>query len=152
MDLLDANERRSQALAQAVEEAGWLDRVGVVHQRAEGAGRSEDLRGAYDVVVSRSFGPPAVTAECAAPFLAVGGSLVVSEPPLGIQDGVESPGPVTPTGHPERWPDTALAAVGMVPVHFHLGTSGFQVLRQFSLCPTRYPRREGVPAKRPLYR
>ena len=46
-----------------------------------------------------SFGPPAVTAECGAPFLAVGGRLVVSEPPAAADRcemagrGRERPGP-----------------------------------------------------------
>jgi hypothetical protein len=33
-----------------------------------------------ELVVARSFGPPAATAECAVRFLQVGGYLVVSEP------------------------------------------------------------------------
>ena len=35
----------------------------------------------FDMVVARSFGPPPVLAECAAPLLKVGGWLLVSEPP-----------------------------------------------------------------------
>ena len=35
----------------------------------------------YDAVVARSFASPAVTAECAAPLLRLGGRLIVSEPP-----------------------------------------------------------------------
>ena len=50
-------------------------------------------------MTARSFGPPAATAECAAPLLAVGGLLVVSEPPDG----------------PDRWPADALAALGLEP-------------------------------------
>ncbi len=38
-------------------------------------------RGVADLVVARSFGPPSVVAECAAPMLRLGGWLVVSEPP-----------------------------------------------------------------------
>lgn len=35
----------------------------------------------YDVVVCRGFGPPALTIECSAGFLADGGRLLISEPP-----------------------------------------------------------------------
>ena len=48
-------------------------RVRVVRARAEVAGRDAALRGRFDVVVARGFGPPAVTAECAAPLLSLGG-------------------------------------------------------------------------------
>lgn len=79
--LLEAGERRCGFLREAVGRLGLDGRVAVVRQRAEEAGRSPTWRGGFDLVVARSFGPPAVTAECAAPFLRVGGRLVVSEPP-----------------------------------------------------------------------
>lgn len=134
--LLDASERRTLFLARA---AGWLElsaRVTVAHARAEEAGRDPGWRSAADLVVARSFGPPAVTAECAAPLLSVGGRLVVSEPPDGE----------------DRWPEDALQGLGLRPVaRLEQAFSRFQVLRQETPCPDRYPRRTGVPAKRPLF-
>ena len=56
-------------------------RVEVVVGRAEVLARSAALRATFDLVVARSFGAPAVTAECAVGFLRPGGSLVVTEPP-----------------------------------------------------------------------
>ena len=84
--LLDANERRGALLVQAIADLGWVGRVQVVVARAEDAARDSGLRGAFDLVTARSFGPPAVTAECGAPFLSVGGRLVVSEPPAEDPD------------------------------------------------------------------
>src|SRR5665647_1662241 len=78
---LDASERRTDFLREEVERWGISERVKVVRGRAEEMGRDPTLRGAFDVVTARSFGSPAVTAECAAPFLRLGGLLVVSEPP-----------------------------------------------------------------------
>ena len=69
----------------------------VVAQPAEVAGRVAELRGAFDLVVARSFGPPATTAECGAPLLRAGGTLAVTEPPGA--DGA-------------RWPVEGLALVG----------------------------------------
>ena len=135
--LLDSNERRSLFLASAIAILGFDGRVVVGHARAEEAGRDPAWRGQADLVVARSFGPPAVTAECAAPLLAVGGRLVVSEPP-------NEPG--------ERWPAAGLAALGMRPVsRFEQAFSRFQILRQEEPCPEIFPRRVGVPAKRPLF-
>lgn len=134
--LLDSSERRTQFLAQATAELGWLGRVRVVRARAEMAGRDPALRGLFETVVSRSFGPPAVVAECAAPLLQVGGRCVVSEPPdVG-----------------ERWPSAGVALIGMaVEGRQEVGGAGYAVLRQRAVCPKRYPRREGVPSKRPLW-
>ena len=84
-----------------------------------------------------------MVAECAAPFLRTGGWLVVSEPPGEPQGG---PG----AGH-ERWPAPVLSQLGLEPTEFISGEFGYQVLRQLDLCPERFPRRDGVPAKNPLF-
>jgi 16S rRNA (guanine527-N7)-methyltransferase len=134
---VDAGERRVEFLVEAVQALGLEGRVEVVEGRAEVLGRAERLRGRFDLVVARGFAPPAVTAECAAGFLTVGGLLVVSEPP---------------GGRPERWPASGLAPLGMEPSDTVTTTgASYAVVRQTSLCPDRFPRRTGIPAKRPLF-
>ena len=136
--LVDANQRRCAFLREAVEELGLGTRVEVVQDRAEDVGRRADVRGQTDVVVARSFGPPAVVAECAAPLLTVGGLLVVSEPPDRTID--------------ERWPARDLDILGLSAATPHRGPGAhLAVLTQVRPCPDRYPRRVGVPAKRPLF-
>ena len=79
--LLDARAKRCKFLTWAVGELDLADRVEVLETRAEAAGRDPAFRHRFDLVVARSFGVPAVVAECAAPLLTEGGQLVVSEPP-----------------------------------------------------------------------
>lgn len=132
--LIEGSTRRARFLVQAVQRCGFSDRVEVVGERAEVAGRDPALRGRHSIVVARSFGPAATAAECGAPLLAVGGLLVVSEPPG--------------EGAPSRWPAHGLRKLG-------LGLEGakgsYAVLVAEDLCPDRYPRRVGVPRKRPLF-
>lgn len=141
--LLDGRTERAALLERHVTDLGWAGRVEVRGLRAEVAGRDQGLRGRFTLVVARGFGPPAVTAECAAPFLVPGGLLVVSEPP---EEGTR------------RWPVEPLRAFGLTPVGGALtldtsaGPARYQVLRQEVACPDRWPRRTGVPAKRPAYR
>lgn len=133
--LLDAGDRRTRFLIHAVAALGLGGRTEVVRARAEEAGRFERLRGGFGLVVARSFGSPSVTAECAAPFLEVGGRLVVSEPPVR-----------------RRWPEVPLAQLGFVPGDGVERSSGkAQILVQDRICPDRFPRRVGVAAKRPLF-
>lgn len=132
--LLDATAKRCRFLEAAVTELGVGDRVRVVEGRAEDVGRTE-LRSTADTVMARSFGPPAVTAECAAPLLRVGGRLIVSEPPVAG----------------DRWPAGPLAELGLRPVPGTPGGPNLQILEQHARCPGAYPRRVGVPAKRPLF-
>ena len=60
---------------------GLPDNGNVIAGRVEETARIPELVEAFDLVTARSFGPPAVTAECGAQFLRVGGVMIVSEPP-----------------------------------------------------------------------
>jgi 16S rRNA (guanine527-N7)-methyltransferase len=143
--LLEANGRRAAFLRRAVERLGLEERVLVLQERAEAAGRDSRHRGAFDEVLARSFGRPAVVAECGAPLLRVGGWLVVSEPP-------SSPDEPTTIGTEEvRWPAESLRQFGLEPAGVFRDRGTYQVLRQAEICPERFPRRVGVPAKRPLF-
>ncbi len=144
IELLDGSERRCRLLEQWLLEDGWSPRVSVLCGRAEDLGRDPSLRGAFDAVVARLFGRPAVTAECAAPFLKVGGWLVASDPPSqSLDTGTD--------GRGSRWPPEGLALLGLEPDVVVAQPFHFTVLRQDRICPARYPRRTGVPAKRPLF-
>ena len=97
--LLESSIRRSSFLAEVVSSLGIDDRVCVVDARAEEAGRRPELRHRFDLVLARSFGPPGVTAECAAPFVRPGGVVLVSEPPDAL---------VT-----QRWPEEGLRVLDL---------------------------------------
>ena len=133
---LDAAERSTEFLEMAVARLSVSQRVQVIRGRAEDLGRSPSLRTCFDVVVARSFGSPAMTAECAAPFLVVGGHLVVSEPP---------------TGGGDRWDRGGLALLGLEVAGHESEGNSYQVLRQDVACPEGFPRKSGRPAKRPLF-
>lgn len=135
--LVDSGGRRTAFLRSAVAALRLADRVSVVEIRAEDLGRQAHRRGCSGVVVARGFGRPAVVAECAAPLLATFGRAVVSEPPGGA---------------PERWSENGLRPLGMVlGPRVQAAGASFQVLEQRVACPERYPRRVGVPTKRPLF-
>jgi 16S rRNA (guanine527-N7)-methyltransferase len=142
LTLLDANQRRTEFLSAAVVTLGLSDRVRVVTARAEEAGRDPELRGAFTGVMARSFGAPAVLAECAAPFLSVGGWLIVSDPPGD---------PLATVPDADRWPEEPLREFGLEVGDPVAAEFRYQVLHQVAPCPERFPRRNGVPSKRPLF-
>lgn len=157
--LLEANERRAQFLERAVTSSRLQERVSVVHQRAEIVGRDPSFRESFDGVVVRSFGTAAVVAECAAPLLRVGGWLIVSEPP-GDDDTVapnaastaaQAEGRLSQREEMGRWPADKLVVLGLEPTESVRTEFGYQILRQTLPCPDRFPRRNGIPSKRPLF-
>jgi len=115
--------------------------VDVVEARAEEAARRPELREAFAGVVARSFGPPAVTAECAVGFLRLGARLVVSEPP----DTGASP------SSSSRWPPDGLAVLGLGPaVRGGEPEASFVTVEKIR-SDDRWPRRVGLSAKRPQW-
>ena len=131
--LVESQRRRAVWLAGAVVALGVSDRVVVREERAELTGRGVS-RGKAAAVTARSFGPPAVTAECAAPLLRPGGTCWVAEPPMPSD---------------ERWPDVGLRELGLVRRPDR--RPGWVGLDLVDACPDRYPRRVGIPTKRPLF-
>jgi len=140
--LIDSNQRRTRWLREATSELGAASRVEVVCERAELVARSPHRHQAQ-LVTARSFGPPAATAECAAPLLALGGCLLVADPPDG-------------TDQPVRWPLEGLSQLGLElgsreVVATAAGPVSFSKIFAVSECTDRYPRRVGAPFKRPLF-
>jgi len=134
--LLDAQERRCAFLRWAVNHLG-ATKCRIVQGRAEILGGTE-LRGSFDVVVARSFGAPAMTAECGGAFLRVGGKLIVSEPPNNRSL--------------ERWPASGLAALGQVAgPRLETGSSRLQVIDQASPFPVVFPRNLNVMRSAPVF-
>lgn len=149
--LLESAGRRAAFLRRSVDRLGLAGRVSVLEGRAEDFGRQEGLRGAFDGALARSFGKPAVVAECAAPLLRVGAWLVVSEPPGGSEEAEAAGAMGAEDRHKERWPAADLAPLGLRPEGPVRADFEYQTLRQVSACPGRFPRRNGVPAKKPLF-
>jgi 16S rRNA (guanine527-N7)-methyltransferase len=137
--LVDASQRRTDFLLRELAGLPRLGAIRVVRGRAEVLARDPLLRERFEAATSRSFGRPGTTAECGSPFLLRGGLMVVSEPPDGLSR--------------ERWPSSGLARLGLE----EAGRArfdrrfGYQLLRKVSTTPDPYPRRTGVPTKRPLF-
>ena len=132
---IDSLEKRMAVVQELLDELGFGFRCVLRVGRAEELARAPDLRATFDLVVARGFAGPGVTAECAAPLLKPGGVLIVSEPPIAN----------------ERWKPEGLKQLGMrelfrldVPYRF------FCALQEVP-CPDRFPRRVGIPSKRPLF-
>jgi 16S rRNA (guanine527-N7)-methyltransferase len=137
--LLDSQHRRCAFLEQAIEQLGLGHRLTVACGRAETLARDPALRQRFDLVVARSFALPPVTAECAVGFLRSGGRLVVTEPPEAESSAV-------------RWPASGLATLGFGPAErVRCGDTAAVRMTRAETVKDRYPRRDGIPAKRPLW-
>ena len=139
--LLESQQKRSLFLAETIRRLG-LENSMVLTGRAEELARKEPYRDGFDCVVARAVAPMTVLVELAVPFVAVGGNLIAlkggaaEEEIAGAAYALEQVG-----GAIER----------AIPYRFS-GENGRCVISIKKVVPTpeRYPRRPGIPAKRPL--
>jgi 16S rRNA (guanine527-N7)-methyltransferase len=136
--LVEAGRRRAAGLvAAATELFGPGDRVTVVEARAETFAHVPGQQEQATLVTARSLGPPALTAEIATGFLALGGWLVVSEPPEPDED---------------RWPTTPLARLGFGPVRLmSAGDAHYIAIPKIAPAPAGVPRETRPLVKRPAW-
>jgi len=135
--LVESNGRRCEALRWALVRLGFEGRIDVVEERAEVVGRDPGRREQFEAVTARGFAAPAPTAEIASGLVAVGGVVVVSDPPEPDHD---------------RWPEVNLRQLGLGPAVEHLAAEAhFAVFSKVEPVSDEFPRRVGRPAKRPLW-
>lgn len=134
--LLDSMVKRMNFLREVLTWPGAPDDVEVITARAESVARDPALEVSFNLVTARSFGPPAVVAECATRFLCLGGALVVSEPPEDDH---------------QRWESNVLETIGFEDQGRVRHGAAYRVLIKVAPTPEELPRDVGVPGKRPLF-
>jgi 16S rRNA (guanine527-N7)-methyltransferase len=140
--LLDASVKRTAFLTASLAELG-LSEVVVSKGRAEMSARREDMRQKFDVVTARAVGPMTVLAEYALPFLKTGGVLIAQRGPKADIEAAESARAIAELGGSTR-------EIIKVKVPFLEAARRLVVIQKERPTPDRYPRRTGVPLKRPL--
>ena len=141
LTLLEAHGKRCEFLRSVVA-ALKLEHVRVVQGRAEELGHDTDLRESFDLVVARAVAPLPVLIEYALPFLRPGGHLAATKGAAAEREVEQA--------------TRALAELGgsLVDLAAYETPSGVAstvvVIAKTGPTPGRYPRRTGIPAKRPL--
>lgn len=142
LTLVEAHGRRARFL-EAVVAALGLDDVRVVPARAEEAGRDPALRGAFDVVVARALAPLPVLVEYALPLLRLGGLLVAPKGSRVAEEVAAAAGAIEALG------GTLESAVAL-PLPPDVPPQQVVLVSRTGPLDERYPRRPGVPSRRPL--
>ena len=120
-----------------------LPDVQLLMERAESLAHEPDNRDAFDVVLARGLAPLRVLAELTLPFCKPGGALVAHKKGDIAQELEDARNAITTLGG---------RLAGVTPVH----VAGLEddrvlvILEKVEPTPSRYPRRPGMPKKRPL--
>ena len=142
LTLLEATSKRTTFLEHIV---GCLKlrKVEVVKGRAEEVARLPEHREQYDLVLSRAVARLAVLVEYMVPFCRVGGMCVA-------QKGAEVQGEVKDADHAIAVLGGQMRGIEMVELPGLRNPRSLLTIEKVSPTPERYPRRPGVPARRPL--
>jgi len=140
--LLESQKKRVDFMKDAVSELG-LDNVTILEGRAESHAHELQWRERFDMVTTRGLAPLPISLELCLPFLALDGYMLSfkgSSPSDEIKEA-----------------DFALNKLGGGSISSKSYTPGNGAPRRHALwipkvglTPDRYPRKEGIPAKRPL--
>ncbi len=137
LTLAESAGKRAAFLRHVIEAIG-LSSVEVRSGRAEDLGREPQLREGFDVVLARAVAKLPVLAELMLPFCRVGGLAVAHK-------GSDVANEVQDAQHAIHETGGTLGEVRPVGL-----TTSLVVIEKVSGTPDRFPRRPGIPAKRPL--
>lgn len=138
LTLLESAAKKTAFLEGVVERLALPD-VAVVTGRAESAAHEPAHREAYDLALARAVASLPVLLELALPFLRLGGFLAAPKGSRAGQEVAAATAALQACGGrilvAERLPDSPLTLV---------------LVEKVAPTPSAYPRRPGIPAKRPL--
>ncbi len=142
VSLMEATAKKVHFLRHVVQELR-LTNVDAMHGRAEALAREADHREAYDLAAARAIGNTATLVELLTPFLRVGGLAILMKTRAAAASEINDA-----AGALQRlW--AVVEEIRDVDVP-GLTDRALVVIRKHRVTPTDFPRRSGVPARRPL--
>lgn len=140
--LLEAKKKRVRFLEHLVERLE-LSGIEVVRGRAEELGQKQGHREGYDLVLARAVATLPVLLEYALPLCRIGGIFLAQKGP-DVKEELET------AEFALRLLGGRLREVRGLELSHSMGRRNLVVVEKVAPTPERYPRRPGVPAKRPL--
>lgn len=142
LTLLDSLRKRINFLESVCTEIG-LDGVEFVHSRAEDAGTDKKYREKYDVAVSRAVASLNVLLEYCTPFIKKGGYFVCQKGPA-VDDELAAAA--------KAMKELGIVLEEKLSINLPFTDINHYVLvfRKVSNTPSKYPRKAGLPSKKPI--
>lgn len=140
--LVEATGKKARFLETMVDEL-QLEGVRVLQARAEDLGRESDLREAFALAVARTVAPLPVLLELTLPFVRVGGYLAAPKGSAAPREISESANALSELGG-------EIVSTAPLDLPIEGPTPTLVLVKKVAPIPDRYPRRAGIPNKRPL--
>ncbi len=142
LTLLDSRKKAAHFLKDLCRELALQD-VEIIEGRAEDWGRDREFREKYDLVLSRALAALNVLVELSLPFLRVGGILLAQKGPAAGEEAGEARGALDLLGG-------RIESIRKVKLPLLNEIRNLVIIEKKKPTPGKYPRRAGIPRKRPL--
>jgi len=143
LSLLEARKKKTIFLQKVTEEMNF-QQVKILNSRAETLGKSIDYREKYDIAVSRAVAHLSVLSEYCLPLVR-GGGLFIAQKGRSYKEETEK------SLKTIRFLGGELIGVENVRIPFIDQERHLLLIKKIKGTPSEYPRRVGLPQKRPLY-
>jgi len=140
--LLEARAKKAAFLHHITDKLG-LDNVEILVGRAEDVAHLSQYRERFDLVLSRAVAPLPILVELALPFCALGGSFIAQKKGDTGEEISQAAKAISLLGG-------SLREVKRINLDEFTDERRLVVIDKISPTPPRYPRRPGIPSKRPL--
>lgn len=140
--LLDSLKKRLEFLTVVVTKLG-LSGVAMWHARAEDAGRDSQARESFALVTARAVARTSVLLELCAPLCQIGGRIIAYKGPEYQQELEEARRAIDVLG-------VCVEHIATYSLPEGMGDRSLVVFRKIAGTPETYPRKAGIPARKPL--
>ncbi|PKM79408.1 MAG: 16S rRNA (guanine(527)-N(7))-methyltransferase RsmG [Firmicutes bacterium HGW-Firmicutes-13] len=142
LTLIDSHKKKIHFLKRLVKRLD-LREVSIYHGRAEELGKDKMHREKYGTVLSRAVAALPVLLEYALPFVSLGGNFMACKGPKVLQEIEEAQKALEVLGG-------RLRSINSLKLPFTQDERFIIVIEKEKITPLQYPRRAGIPLKRPL--
>lgn len=140
--LIDSQEKKLRIIEDICEKLG-IDNVEVFHGRAEDLAREEDHRDYYDICLSRAVANMQTLCELCLPFVRKGGHFIAYKGPECVEE-------VKSAAKAMEELEGKLVSIAPQPAAEGMEGHSLVIVEKLGVTDPRYPRKAGIPAKRPL--
>ena len=142
LTLLESQEKKIKFLEKVKSELN-LEGVNVVKGRAEEAGKDETCRERFDVAIARAVADMSVLSEYCLPLVKIGGLFLAMKGPAVEEDLAGAGAAIKILGGSVR-------EIINIDLPLYGDRRKIVVIEKVSATPEKYPRRAGIPKKKPL--
>ena len=140
--LMDSLQKRLKFLEEVIKE-NEIEKVKIVHKRAEDAGRDKSIREKYDYATARAVSNMSTLAEYLLPLVKVGGKCIVMKGPNIEEELNKSKKAINILGGKiEKIEEIVLPGTDIV--------RNIVIIKKIKKTPEIFPRKAGTPLKKPL--